>query len=428
MVDEQNQDPEQPEAVSNGAGESSPTDPPATVAPEDDFASMLEESAEARSIQQGQTLEGVLVSLTKDVAFIDVGGKGEASMDPEELRGDDGEFQVKVGDRIQAVVVSTAGGIRLSHHLARAAASKEQLRAAFHAGLPVEGKVQKVNKGGYEVRVAGQRAFCPMSQIELVRGTDPAEHEGKVYTFRILEFKADGKDLVISRRPILEEEQRQEAVEVMQRVVPGAELPGKVVSVRDYGAFVDLGAGIQGLLHISEMGWSRVSSAASVVEVGQEISVQVVKVDPENRKISLSLRHLHADPWLKAGESYAIGQTVSGRVTRLADFGAFVELEPGIEALAHMSSFPPTKGGWKAAVQVGEQGRFRIQSIELDRRRIGVALVDAATEEKPTGSGPAQANNTGKPRTGKPALPQAEPFSSLADKLRAAMNPGKKDD
>jgi small subunit ribosomal protein S1 len=323
--------------------------------------------------------------------------------------------------------VSTAGGIRLSHHLARTAASKEQLRDAFHAGLPVEGKVQKVNKGGYEVRVAGQRAFCPMSQIDTVRGTDPAGHEGKVYTFRILEFKDGGKDLVISRRAILEEEERRQAVEVMQRVVPGAELPGRVVSVRDYGAFVDLGSGVQGLLHVSEMGWTRVSSAATVVEVGQEISVQVVKVDPESRKISLSLRHLHVDPWLKVGENYVVGKTVQGRVTRLADFGAFVELEPGVEALAHMSTFPPTKGGWKAAVQVGERGRFRIQSVEPDRRRIGVALVEAAPEEDPAAPAAAEGRSAGRSESGKQDQPQAEGFGSLADKLRAAVKRREKD-
>jgi len=421
MAEEQNPDPKQPQVLPADAVESPPADPPVEATPEVDFARMLEESAEARSIEEGQTVEGVLVSLTREVAFIDVGGKGEASMDPEELRGDDGEFRVKVGDRIQAVVVSTAGGVRLSHRLARAAASKEQLRAAFDAGMPVEGKVEKVNKGGFEIRMAGQRAFCPMSQIDIVRGSDPAEHIGKVYTFRILEFKGGGKDLVISRRPILEEEQRHKAVEVMQRVVPGAELPGKVVSVRDYGAFVDLGANVQGLLHVSEMGWSRVSSAASVVQAGQEISVQVLKVDPENRKISLSLRHLHTDPWLKVGENYAIGQTVQGRVTRLADFGAFVELEPGVEGLAHMSNFPPTKGGWKAAVRVGEQSRFRIQSVELDRKRIGVALVDAARDDEPTGTVPSKGRKTEKPRTGKQDQPQAVAFGSLADKLRAAM-------
>ncbi len=428
MADEQSPDPEQPKAASGDAGESSPDDPPAETAHEDDFARMLEESLEARSIEKGQTVEGVLVSLSHDVAFIDVGGKGEATMDPQELRGDNGEFQVKVGDRIQGVVVSTVGGIRLSHHLARTAASKEQLRDAFDAGLPVEGKVEKVNKGGYEVRVAGQRAFCPMSQIDTVRGTDPAGHEGKIYTFRILEFKEDGKDLVVSRRAILEEEQRQEAVELMQRLVPGVELPGRVVSVRDFGAFVDLGGGIQGLLHVSEMGWTRVSSATAVVEVGQEISVQVLKVDPENRKISLSLKHLHADPWGKVGETYTVGETVEGRITRLAEFGAFVELEPGVEALAHMSTFPPTKGGWKAAVRVGDRGRFRIQSVELDRRRISVALVDAATEDEPAAPARAEGRSAGGSESRKQDQPQAEGFGSFADKLRAAAKRSQKDD
>jgi small subunit ribosomal protein S1 len=405
-----------------------PDSPPGENDQEDDFARMLDESLEARPVEEGQTVEGVLVSLSHDVAFVDVGGKGEATMDPAELRGEDGEFLVKVGDRIQGVVVSTSGGIRLSHHLARTAASKEQLLNAFRAGLPVEGKVERVNKGGYEIRVAGQRAFCPMSQMDTARDIEPSAHEGRVYTFRILEFKGGGKDLVVSRRAILEEEERQKAVEVMQRVVPGAELPGRVVSVRDYGAFVDLGGGVQGLLHVSEMGWTRASSAAAVVQVGQDISVQVLKVTPETGKISLSLKHLQADPWLKVAENYVVGKKVQGRVTRLADFGAFVELEPGVEALAHMSSFPPTKAGWKSAVRVGEKGRFRIQSVEVERRRIGVSLVDGAVDEDPAAPAPQTGKSAGSSGARKLDSPQSDGFGSLADKLRAAMKPRGKDD
>lgn len=381
----------------------------------EDFATMLEASFQARSLEEGQTVEGVLVSLTEDVVFVDVGGKGEATMDASELRDDDGAFEVQVGDRIQAVVVSTAGGVRLSHRLARTAASKEQLQSAFEAGLPVEGKVIRANKGGYEVRVAGQRAFCPASQIDTARGTDPSVHEGKVYTFRILEIKEGGKDLVLSRRALLEEEERLKADELIRTLAPGVELTGRVVSVRDYGAFVDLGAGVQGLLHVSEMGWTRVSSAASVVGIGQEISVQVLKVDPESRKISLSLKHRSADPWLGVAERYGVGSTIEGRVSRLAPFGAFVELEPGVEALAHMSTFPPTKGGWRAAVEAGKRYRFRVESVEPERRRIGVSLIDPAAGGEPT--------DEERPAPGE-ARPTQEPsgsFGSLADKLRAAM-------
>ena len=224
----------------------------------EDFATLFEASLKAKRVERGQTIEGTIVAIGPEVAFIDVGGKGEATIDVAELKDDEGDIEVAVGDRIQAVVVSTAGGLTLSRKLARGAASQRQLEDAFHSGLPVEGRVEKAVKGGYEVRVAGQRAFCPFSQIDTAR-TDPSQHEGKVYTFRITEYKEGGRNLVISRRTLLEEEQRATAAEVKKTIVTGAVISGRVASVREFGAFIDLGGGVQGLLHISEMGWSRVA-------------------------------------------------------------------------------------------------------------------------------------------------------------------------
>jgi small subunit ribosomal protein S1 len=344
---------------------------------DEDFARMFEASQKAKRIEEGETVQGRIVALWPDVAFLDVGGKGEATIAIEELKDDDGDLEVQVGDRIEAIVVSTAGGLVLSRKLARGAAGQRQLADAFRAGLPVEGKVERAVKGGYEVRIAGQRAFCPISQIDVQRNTEPASHEGRVYTFRILEWKEGGRDLVVSRRALLEEEQREQAEAVRQSVVPGAVLPGTVASVRDYGAFVDLGAGVQGLLHVSEMGWARIADPATVVRPGDAITVKILRVDTEKGKISLGLKQLQADPWGKVPETYAVGDVKRGRVTRLAEFGAFVELEPGVEGLAHVSTFPPTgqADAWKAAVAPGTAGAFEILSVEVDKKRIGVALV-----------------------------------------------------
>jgi small subunit ribosomal protein S1 len=344
---------------------------------DDDFERMFEASLQAKRFEEGQTIEGTIVAIGPEVAFIDVGGKGEATIDIEELADSDGDVPVQVGDRIEAMVVSTAGGLKLSRRLARGAATKRQLEDAFHAGLPVEGKVERAVKGGYEVRIAGQRGFCPISQIDTVRNTEPSEHEGRVYTFRILEFKEGGKNLVVSRRALLEDEQREEAELLRRAIVAGAVLTGRVASVRDYGAFVDLGAGVQGLLHVSEMGWSRVSNPAEIVKPGDEVTVKVLRVDDDKQKIALGLKQLQADPWSRVPETYAVGQTLNGRVTRLADFGAFVELQPGVEALAHLSTFPPTGSseGWKASVSAGMTGSFEILSVDVEKKRIGVALV-----------------------------------------------------
>jgi small subunit ribosomal protein S1 len=276
-------------------------------------------------------------------------------------------------------VVSTQGGLTLSRRLGRTAASDQQFEVAFQGGLPVEGKVERQIKGGYEVRIGRRRAFCPISQIDL-RGADASVHEGHVYQFRIIEYKEGGENIVVSRRAHLEDEQRANAAKIRDKIVAGAVMTGRVASVRDFGAFVDLGGGVQGLLHVSEMAWSRVSNPAEMVKAGDEITVKVLRVDEEKQKISLGLKQLSADPWSRVAETYKVGQRLPGRVTRVAQFGAFVELEPGVEALAHASTFEPTgrSGGWAGQVTAGMTGTFEILTIDLEQKRIGVALVPEA--------------------------------------------------
>jgi small subunit ribosomal protein S1 len=371
--------------------------------PEEDFATLFEASIQAKRFERGQTIEGTIVAIGPEVAFVNVGGKGEALLEIDELKDAAGALEVAVGDRIQAVVVSNEGGLTLSRKLARGAATLRQLEDAFRAGLPVEGRIERVLKGGYEVRIGGHRGFCPMSQIDTIRSAAPEAHQGQVYAFRIIEFKEGGKDLVVSRRALLEEEQKANAVEVRRSIVAGAVLSGRVASVREYGAFVELGAGVQGLLHVSDMAWSRVSDPAKVLSPGQEITVQVLRVDENGQKVSLGLKQLSADPWSTVQASYVVGEVRPGRVTRLAEFGAFVELEPGVEGLAHASTFAPTgrADGWLRSVSAGMTGSFEILSVDPEKRRIGVALVrdgasrGAGTPEAPSGIAPG-ARVTGK--------------------------------
>lgn len=337
---------------------------------------MFEASLKTKRIQQGQTIEGTIVAIGPEFAFVDVGGKGEATIEVAELKDDEGNLEVAVGDRIQATVVSTAGGLTLSRRLVRSAATLQQLEDAYRSGLPVQGKVEGEIKGGFEVRIARQRAFCPFSQIDTLR-SEPSVHIGRTYEFRIVEYKESGRNLVVSRRALLEEEQRASAAEVRQSIVPGAVLSGRVASVREFGAFVDLGGGVQGLLHVSEMGWGRVTDPSQIVKPGEEITVKVLQVDDAKGKISLGLRQLSADPWTGVQSAYDVGQVLEGRVTRQADFGAFVELEPGVEALAHVSTFAPTgrSQGWTSLAPVGFTGMFEILSIDPEKKRIGVALL-----------------------------------------------------
>jgi predicted RNA-binding protein with RPS1 domain len=228
---------------------------------------MFEASVNARQFDRGQTIEGTIVAFGPEVAFVNVGGKAEAEIDLAELKDVNGDVEFSVGDRIHAVVVSTSGGIVLSRKGVRNAATQRELEDAFQAGVAVEGKVQNVVKGGYEVRIARERAFCPLSQIDMVRTADPAVHVGQVYAFRIIEYRDGGKNIVVSRRKHLEEQQRASAADVRKSIVPGAVLTGRVASVPAFGAFVDLGGGIQGLLHVSEMGWSRVTNPYDIVAI-----------------------------------------------------------------------------------------------------------------------------------------------------------------
>jgi small subunit ribosomal protein S1 len=344
---------------------------------QEDFARMLQESLAPRFHQEGEMVQGTIVAIGPEVAFVDIGGKGEATIDIAELVDPDSDVQVKVGDTVKAVLVSTVGGLKLSHKLGRGGATRQRLNDAFRAGLPVGGRVEKAIKGGYEVRIGAQRAFCPISQIDTGFTANPEVHVGQTYTFRIIECKEDGKELVVSRRAHLQEAEGEKAEEIRRAVVPGAVLPGRVVSVLAYGAFVDLGGGVQGLLHVSEMGWARVGNPLDVVRPGDAITVKVLRVDDDGGKISLGLKQLQADPWSTVAERYKVGQAVTGKVTRVADFGVFVELEPGIEALAHLSAFAPTgkRDAWKTAYPPGAVVAVEILSFDLERKRIGVAVL-----------------------------------------------------
>ncbi len=380
--------------------------------PEEDFGRLFEASLQAQRVERGQTVEGTIVAIGPEVAFVDIGGKGEATIDIAELKDEEGRLEVAVGDRVQAVVVSTAGGLTLSRRLARGAATRRQLEDAYTTGLPVEGRIERAVKGGYEVRIGRERAFCPFSQIDTRPTSDTSAHEGQVYQFRIIEYGEGGRNIVLSRRALIEEEQRAKADEIRRSVVAGAELIGRVAAVREFGAFVDLGAGVQGLLHVSEMSWSRVSDPTQLFKPGDEITVKVLKVDEGRERISLGLKQLMADPWAKAGETYATGQRRLGRVTRLAPFGVFVELEPGIEALLPMAETGVADSDVRRTYPVGAEVEVVVQAVDAEARRIRVSIraVQQAHE----------ADEVREYQEREDHAP-AEAFGSLADKLRDAL-------
>ena len=263
------------------------------------------------------------------------------------------------------------------------------------------------------MRVAGARAFCPLSQIDIVRTTDPAVHVGRVYPFRVIEYSNDGKDVVLSRRRQLEDEQRAAAEQLRKSIVPGAVLSGRVVSVRDFGAFIDLGGGIQGLLHVSEMGWSRATNPNEIVAAGDPITVKVLRVDEATQKISLGLKQLLDDPWAAVPAAFAVGQLKSGRVSRVAQFGVFVEVAPGVEGLIPMSETGLAQDAdAKRTFPTG--ANVDVVVLEIDqaarRMRLSSKAVAAAKEADEVREYSERQDAAAAPSVG-----------SLADKLRGAL-------
>lgn len=428
-MDDQTKQPQVPEPPGPHGTEREPTTAPgAAEPPEESFATLLE-SAEDRSLapdlEVGQKVEGTIVKLDESMAFLDVGRKGEATIALDELRDPDGMVTVAIGDKLTAFVVSTAGGVLLSRGAAGGPTSRSALEDAAQSGMPVEGLVAGVNKGGLEVDVSGTRAFCPMSHIDIRFCENPAAYVGQRHRFRVTQFSEGGRKIVLSRRAILEEEAGKVAGEVRKRIEVGAHLRGRVVSLRDFGAFVDLGGGIEGLIHVSELSHAHVAHAKDVLSVGQEVEVQVIRIEapresnqpqgkrrrPPSERIALSLKSLAEDPWATARVAFPEGSAVTGKVVRLQPFGAFVELAPGIDGLLHVSNIVADRkiNHPKDVLEVGQTIEATVLSVDEERKRIGLTLLsDSERERRKDARRPAGAVSVGQVIEGE--VDRIEPF------------------
>jgi small subunit ribosomal protein S1 len=319
---------------------------------------------ETRGPQQGK-----VIGVRGRSVFIDLGAKSEGVV-PVEQFGDD---LPKPGDLIEVVVDRfdpEEGLLLLSLKGAAVEANWENLRK----GLVVEARVTKVIKGGVEVDVDGIRGFLPISQLDLGRVEDGSEFLNQKVRVLVTEANQRQKNLVVSRRELLERERAEQAEKTWAKLEEGQVLPGVVRSVKGFGAFVDIG-GVDGLLHVADMSWIRTEDAANLVKVGQEVQVKVLKVDREAKKINLGLKQLMPSPWDRVDQNYTRGMTLQGKVTRLMDFGAFVELEPGVEGLIHISELSPKRVvRVKDIVQPGQEVEVRILKIEAEAKRISLSL------------------------------------------------------
>jgi small subunit ribosomal protein S1 len=365
--------------------------PPSKDAPTEDFAAMLAASeqgagrARRPKLTVGDRVRGKIVSIGNEVTVLELEGGGEGTLETLELRDDAGQLTVKAGDTLEARVVGLgdkAGFVWLRRGTSRGPDPRAGLAEAAASGLPVEGLVTGVNKGGVEVTVGGARAFCPVSQLELRPVADPASYVGQKLLFRITRYEDDrrGPNVILSRRALLEEEMQERAVETRGKLTVGAVLPGTVTALKDFGAFVDVG-GIEGLLPASEISFQRGTKPSDVLSVGQLVTVQVMRVekrdDPRRpEQVSFSLKSLERDPWEDAIAQLSAGAVLKGQVTRAEPFGAFVQVAPGVEGLLHISEL----GGGKPlrhareAVKPGDAVEVTVLAIDPEKRRISLGL------------------------------------------------------
>jgi len=348
------------------------------------FAQLLEETyAKPASLESGQKVSATVVRISKEWVFIDLGGKSEGYFAMSEVTGTDGQVNIKEGDQVTAYFLGSGkGGMQFTTRLGKGSEANAHLEEAYRGGIPVEGLVEKEIKGGYAIKIGGSsRAFCPFSQIGQNR-VESDEVVGRNLAFRIIEFGENGKNLIVSHRAILDEERRISFERLKETLIEGAAVSGTVTSIRNFGAFVDIG-GLEGLLPVSEICWGHVDDINERLRVGQRLDLLVMKLDWENERFSFSLKNAQADPWAMVTAKYPEGSIHQAKIVRLMNFGAFAALEDGIDGLLHISNLSRGRriSHPREVVQIGQEVEVRIDSIKLEEKRISLSLTALDDQE-----------------------------------------------
>jgi len=344
----------------------------------DDFASLLEESFTAGHSGEGQVVKGTITAIEKDMAIIDVGLKVEGRVPLKEFGVKGKDTTLKVGDTVEVYVErieNALGEAMLSREKARREESWVRLEEKFTKGERVEGVIFNQVKGGFTVDLDGAVAFLPRSQVDIrpIRDVSPLMHNPQ--PFEILKMDRRRGNIVVSRRTVLEESRAEQRSEIVQNLEEGQVVEGVVKNITDYGAFVDLG-GIDGLLHVTDMAWRRVNHPTEILNIGQTVKVQIIRINQETHRISLGMKQLESDPWSEIGTKFPIGKKIKGTVTNITDYGAFVELEPGIEGLIHVSEMSWTKKNVHPGKILSTTQEVDVVVLEVDpaKRRISLGL------------------------------------------------------
>src|SRR6516162_9541651 len=342
------------------------------------FAQLFEQSLANQRIRPGMILTGLVVEVTSDVVIVNVGLKSEAVIPLEQFKNERGEVEVKAGEQVEVALDSVEDGTgetRLSREKAKRARTWTRLEEAFNKSEIVTGIITGRVKGGFTVEIENVRAFLPGSLVDVRPVRDTSYLEGKPLEFKVIKLDQKRNNVVVSRRAVVEQEFSAERSALMDNLQEGAVVRGTVKNLTDYGAFVDLG-GIDGLLHITDMAWKRVKHPSEVVKVGDEIEVRILKFDRERSRVSLGLKQLGADPWQNISRRYPPGTRVFGKVTNIADYGAFVEIEDGVEGLVHVSEMDWTNKNVNPAkvVHTGQEVEVMVLDVDEERRRISLGL------------------------------------------------------
>ena len=352
---------------------------------EENFADLLENSITGvTSLEPGQLIEAEIVSISGGCIFLQLSGKSEGQIDAEELTDKDGKITVNEGEMIKAYFHSSKNGEMLfTTKISGDKAGKAVLETAFMSKIPVEGVVEKEIKGGYEITIGDSRAFCPYSQMALKRAENPEDYIGTKRTFRIIEYKENGRNILVSSRIILEEE-RNAQVEILKKTLhEKMKVTGTVKSLQDFGAFVDISV-VQALIPISEISRERVTDIHKVLSVGQEIEASIIKLDWRNERITISMKALLSDPWDEILTKYKIGSKYKGEVVRITNFGAFVSLEPGLDGLIHISDLEgdSRNNNQNDSVKQGQTITVQINKIDVEKRRLSLKPVSSIEEDE----------------------------------------------
>jgi small subunit ribosomal protein S1 len=344
----------------------------------ENFAQMFEQSLANQRIRPGMILTGLVIDVSDDVVIVNVGLKSEAVIPVEQFKNEQGVLEVKAGDEVEVALDSVEDGTgetRLSREKAKRARTWTRLETAFNNQEIVTGVITGRVKGGFTVEIETVRAFLPGSLVDVRPVRDTSYLEGKPLEFKVIKLDQKRNNVVVSRRAVVEQEFSAERSALMDNLQEGAVVRGAVKNLTDYGAFVDLG-GIDGLLHITDMAWKRVKHPSEVVKVGDEVEVRILKFDRERSRVSLGLKQLGADPWENIARRYPPHTRVFGKVTNIADYGAFVEIEDGVEGLVHVSEMDWTNKNVNPAkvVHTGQEVEVIVLDVDEERRRISLGL------------------------------------------------------